>query len=65
MGLLPARATRSEIGRTPHACQGSMNRISSARADATSSGPNAVPVMSPRYVLSLIHISEPTRLALI
>eukprot|EP00969_Alexandrium_andersonii_P031137 1358889-Alexandrium_andersonii.AAC.1 len=49
MGLLPVRAMHSEIGRTPHARQDSMNRISSERADATSSGPRAAPVMSPRY----------------
>eukprot|EP00969_Alexandrium_andersonii_P235237 10385759-Alexandrium_andersonii.AAC.1 len=36
MGLLPARAMRSEIGRMAHTCQDSMNRISSERADATS-----------------------------
>eukprot|EP00969_Alexandrium_andersonii_P360803 15456189-Alexandrium_andersonii.AAC.1 len=50
MGLLPARAMRSEIGRTPHARQESMNRISSERADATSSGSRAVSVMSARYI---------------
>eukprot|EP00969_Alexandrium_andersonii_P192368 8497079-Alexandrium_andersonii.AAC.1 len=37
MGFLPARAKHSEIGRTPHMCQDSMNRISSARAAETSS----------------------------
>eukprot|EP00969_Alexandrium_andersonii_P010323 450268-Alexandrium_andersonii.AAC.1 len=49
MGLLPARAMRSEIGRTSHTCQDPMNRISSERADATNSGPKAAPVMSSRY----------------
>eukprot|EP00969_Alexandrium_andersonii_P084025 3706602-Alexandrium_andersonii.AAC.1 len=44
MGRLPARARHSETGWTSHACQDSMNRISSARADSTS------PVMSSRYV---------------
>eukprot|EP00969_Alexandrium_andersonii_P122361 5409519-Alexandrium_andersonii.AAC.1 len=50
MGLSPARATRSEIGRTSRTCQDSVNFISSERADATSSGSRAAPVMSPRYV---------------
>eukprot|EP00969_Alexandrium_andersonii_P157821 6974998-Alexandrium_andersonii.AAC.1 len=49
MGLLPARAKHSEIGRTPHACQDSMNRASSARAAATSSESSTAPVMSSRY----------------
>eukprot|EP00969_Alexandrium_andersonii_P120762 5339334-Alexandrium_andersonii.AAC.1 len=49
MGRSPARATRLEIGRTPHACQDSMDRISSERAAATSSGPRAAPAMSPWY----------------
>eukprot|EP00969_Alexandrium_andersonii_P154353 6822987-Alexandrium_andersonii.AAC.1 len=40
---------RSEIGRTPHACQDSMNRISSERAAAASSGSRSAPAMSPRY----------------
>eukprot|EP00969_Alexandrium_andersonii_P287155 12694471-Alexandrium_andersonii.AAC.1 len=40
---------RSEIGRTPHARQDSTNRISSERADGTSSGSRAAPVMSSRY----------------
>eukprot|EP00969_Alexandrium_andersonii_P035602 1559649-Alexandrium_andersonii.AAC.1 len=48
MGFLPARAKRSEIGRTPHTCQGSMNRISSARAAAASSESRTAPVISPR-----------------
>eukprot|EP00969_Alexandrium_andersonii_P121047 5350421-Alexandrium_andersonii.AAC.1 len=50
MGLLPARAMHLEIGRTSHTCQDPMSRISSERADATSSGPRTAPVMSPRYV---------------
>eukprot|EP00969_Alexandrium_andersonii_P080626 3553710-Alexandrium_andersonii.AAC.1 len=50
MGFLPARAMRSEIGRTPRTRHDSMRRVPSARADATSSGPRAAPVMSSRYV---------------
>eukprot|EP00969_Alexandrium_andersonii_P345228 15260771-Alexandrium_andersonii.AAC.1 len=38
MGLLPARARRSETGRTSQTPQDSANLISSARAAATSSG---------------------------
>eukprot|EP00969_Alexandrium_andersonii_P133099 5885914-Alexandrium_andersonii.AAC.1 len=49
MGRLPARARRSEIGRTLRACQDSTNRISSERAAATSSESRTAPVMSPRY----------------
>eukprot|EP00969_Alexandrium_andersonii_P275843 12192343-Alexandrium_andersonii.AAC.1 len=50
MGLLPARAMHSEIGRRSHTYQDSMNRIASERADATSSGSRAAPVTSPRYI---------------
>eukprot|EP00969_Alexandrium_andersonii_P183040 8087627-Alexandrium_andersonii.AAC.1 len=49
MGRSPARERHSEIGRTSHACQDSMNRISSERAAATSSGSKTAPVMSSRY----------------
>eukprot|EP00969_Alexandrium_andersonii_P114219 5049241-Alexandrium_andersonii.AAC.1 len=49
MGRLPARATHSEIGRTSHTRQDSMNRISSERAAATSSASRPAPVMSSRY----------------
>eukprot|EP00969_Alexandrium_andersonii_P297375 13142870-Alexandrium_andersonii.AAC.1 len=42
-GLLPARAMHSEIGRTSHTRQDSINRASSARADATSSESRAAP----------------------
>eukprot|EP00969_Alexandrium_andersonii_P109377 4825365-Alexandrium_andersonii.AAC.1 len=49
MGFSPARAKHSEIGRTPRACQDSMNRISSSRAAAASSEPRTAPATSSRH----------------
>eukprot|EP00969_Alexandrium_andersonii_P040583 1779304-Alexandrium_andersonii.AAC.1 len=48
MGFSPARAKRSDIGRTSHARQGSTNRTSSARAAAARSESRTAPVTSSR-----------------
>eukprot|EP00969_Alexandrium_andersonii_P105882 4671454-Alexandrium_andersonii.AAC.1 len=48
MGRFPARERHSETGRTSQTPQDSMDRISSKRSAATSSGGKTAPVMSSR-----------------
>eukprot|EP00969_Alexandrium_andersonii_P279029 12332080-Alexandrium_andersonii.AAC.1 len=59
MGFFPARERHSEIGLTPQTPQDSMNRLSSERAAATSSGGRTAPVVSPRNCCAPLPVPWP------